>query len=154
MKLHTRSAALLTDLILEIFRLNGLLLAAGDELSKDLGLTSARWQVMGSLVDSPLTVSQIARRMGLTRQSVQRLVDVLTAEKTLQFVENPDHRRSKLVDLTAAGRQKLAAMNEIQIHWSNRLASGISPETLENTLNLLRTLRSNLQQNSESPDEA
>ena len=77
---RSRAVEGLTGLILEIFRANGLLLAAGDRLSKDLGLTSARWQVMGAIGDGPLTASQVARRMGLTRQSVQRVVDLLAGE--------------------------------------------------------------------------
>jgi DNA-binding MarR family transcriptional regulator len=68
---HSPSEAAMTDLVLEIFRVNGLLLAVGDRLTKELGLTSARWQVMGALADGPLTAAQIARKMGLKRQSVQ-----------------------------------------------------------------------------------
>ena len=65
----------LTDLIVETFRLNGRLLAAGDGLVADLGLTSARWQVLGAIAASPvpLPVASIARNMGLSRQGVQRL---------------------------------------------------------------------------------
>ena len=66
-----------TALILEAFRLNGRLLAAGDALVAGLGLTSARWQVLGAVAASPasLSVAQIARGMGLTRQAVQRLAN-------------------------------------------------------------------------------
>ena len=66
-----------TDLILETFRLNGSLLAAGDAMVADLGLTSARWQVLGAIALSPvpLPVAHIARNMGLTRQAVQRLIN-------------------------------------------------------------------------------
>jgi DNA-binding MarR family transcriptional regulator len=66
-----------TALILETFRLNGRLLAAGDALVGGLGLTSARWQVLGAIAAAqvPLSVAQIARAMGLTRQAVQRLAN-------------------------------------------------------------------------------
>src|SRR5215210_6586367 len=66
------SRAAITELILETFRLNGRLLAAGDALVRDLGLTSARWQVLGAVAMSPvpLPVSHIARNMGLSRQGV------------------------------------------------------------------------------------
>src|SRR4029077_9673093 len=58
----------ITDFVLETFRLNGRLLASGDALVADLGLTSARWQVIGAVALSPvpLSVAQIARNMGLT----------------------------------------------------------------------------------------
>lgn len=85
-----------TELVLRVFRANGVLLAAGDRLAAEQGLTSARWQVLGALAlaGRPLTVAQIARRMGLTRQSVQASVDRLRRATLLEADENPDHRRS------------------------------------------------------------
>ena len=64
----------MTGLVLEVFRLNGELLDAGNRLTKPFGLTSARWHVMGAidLAGSPLTVAQIARRMGLALSDVRR----------------------------------------------------------------------------------
>jgi DNA-binding MarR family transcriptional regulator len=68
---RTHDGETATQVILSVFRANGLLLAAGDLLAADLGLTAARWQVLGAitLAQRPLTVPQIARRMGLTRKS-------------------------------------------------------------------------------------
>ena len=93
----TRTA--ITELILETFRLNGRLLAAGDALVRDLGLTSARWQVLGAVAMSPvpLPVSHIARNMGLSRQGVQRVADELEARGIVRFAPNPHHRRARLV---------------------------------------------------------
>ncbi len=72
----------LTSLILEVFRLNGCLISAGDDLVSDLGLTSARWQVLGAMALAPAaeTVARLARSMGLRRQGVQRIVNELAAE--------------------------------------------------------------------------
>ena len=80
---------LVTELILETFRLNGQLLEAGDRLTAPLGLSSARWQVLGAIEAEarPLTVAQIGRRMGLSRQAVQRLVNDL---ERLGFVSLED----------------------------------------------------------------
>ncbi len=64
-------------MILETFRFNGRLLAAGDRLTKELDLSSALWQVLGAIDEAPLPVAQIARNMGLTRQSVRRMANVL-----------------------------------------------------------------------------
>ena len=63
---HTPEGAGLTDLILEVFKLNGRLLTAGDQLVSSLGLTSARWQVLGAIALSgvPQPVANIARNMG------------------------------------------------------------------------------------------
>jgi hypothetical protein len=60
-----------SDLSVEVFRLNGELLAAGDALVAELGLTSARWQVLGAIALSPapLPIAHVARNMGLRRAS-------------------------------------------------------------------------------------
>jgi hypothetical protein len=68
------------DVIVSVFRLNGYLIDAGNRLVMDIGLTSAWWQVLGALAMSPvpLPVAHIARNMGLSRQAVQRVADLLT----------------------------------------------------------------------------
>src|SRR5262249_27541551 len=107
----TGAGAEVTELILDVFRLNGRLLAAGDRLVADLGLTSARWQVLGAvaLAATPGPVAHLARSMGLTRQGVQRIVNALAAQGLLQFEPNPHHRRAPLVTLTEEGRQAYQA---------------------------------------------
>jgi DNA-binding Lrp family transcriptional regulator len=91
-----KQAAAVTALILETFRLNGRLLAAGDALVESLNLTSARWQVLGAIATAPvpLSVAQIARSMGLTRQAVQRLANDMERDGLLRFAANPNHRRA------------------------------------------------------------
>src|SRR3979411_1518378 len=97
-----------TDVVLRTFQANGLFLPAGDLLAAEEGLTSARWQVLGAVVvaGGPLTVPQIARRMGLTRQAVQASVNRLLTEGLIEAVENPDHRRSPLIRITDLCRAK------------------------------------------------
>ncbi|HVX57495.1 MAG TPA: helix-turn-helix domain-containing protein, partial [Candidatus Saccharimonadales bacterium] len=92
------SLRLIDDLILTVFRLNGSLIEAGSRLVEDLGLTPAWWQVLGALALSPvsLTVPQIARNMGLARQSVQRVVALLLEKGFVRLDDNPHHRRAKL----------------------------------------------------------
>jgi DNA-binding MarR family transcriptional regulator len=139
------AGASLTALILEAFRLNGRLLAAGDRLTADLGLSSARWQVMGAIEAGALPVAQIARNMGLTRQAVQRVADALAEDGVIEFAANPDHRRAKLVRLTARGEEVLGEVNRRQVAWSNGLADGLPREAIEGALTLLRTLRERLE---------
>jgi DNA-binding MarR family transcriptional regulator len=69
-----------TELILDVFRLNGLLLEAGDRLTHPVGLSSARWQVLGVVEHQPTPVAHVARIMGLTRQSVQQTADALASD--------------------------------------------------------------------------
>lgn len=128
-----------TQVILSIFRINGLLLAAGDLLTADDGLTSARWQVLGAiaLAGRPLTVPQIARRMGLTRQSVHPTVRRLVHDGLVAFESNTDHRRSPLVNLTQHGLTVYSAVDRRQARWVNRLAESIARSDLETTVRVV-----------------
>lgn len=137
------AAGALTDLVIEIFRLNGGLLAAGDALVRDLGLTSARWQVLGAIALSPtpLPVAHIARNMGLTRQAVQRVVDDMRGDNLLQLEPNPHHRRAMLVTMTKAGEAAYGQASKLQQRWAEDLALGLPVETIEAAKALLQTLQ-------------
>src|SRR3954447_26347322 len=112
-------------LALEVFRLNGALIAAGDELVAPLGLTSARWQVMGAVAQARggLPVAGIARNMGLVRQSVQRIADELAAEGILRFAPNPHHRRARLVQFTEQGTALFDAASARWLALADRLVA-------------------------------
>ena len=120
----------------------GLLQAAGDLIAAEEGLTSARWQVLGAiaLAKGPLTVPQIARRMGLTRQSVHVTVTHLVRDGALELIPNADHRRSQLVRLTDRGSTAYAALDQRQAAWVNRLAAGIELSELETAARALDEL--------------
>jgi DNA-binding MarR family transcriptional regulator len=149
---HERTAAgeAGTQVILSTFRANGLLLAAGDLLADDQGLTSARWQILGAiaLAERPLTVPQIARRMGLTRQSVHATVTRLVRDGLLELTPNADHRRSQLVRLTEPGTATYSAIDRRQAVWVNRLARGIGRSDLETTARVLDELCRRLEANA------
>ena len=142
---YTPSGQAVTEMILETFQLNGRLLAAGDQLVQDLGLSSARWQVMGALAAGPLPAAQIARKMGLARQSVQRIVDILAEEQVVEFAENPYHQRAKLVGLTTQGRKLYHEVMQRQMQWANQLAQGLSAKELNAAAQLLETVRQRLE---------
>jgi DNA-binding MarR family transcriptional regulator len=137
-----RRAETATDVILWTFRTNGVLLRSGDLLASDEGLSSARWQVLGAvaLAGHPLTVPQVARRMGLTRQSVHATVGRLVADGLLRLLPNADHRRSQLVRLTDLGRAKYRAMERRQVAWIDRLTEGLAVSNLETTARTLGEL--------------
>lgn len=139
----------MTALILEIFRVNGLLLGAGDQLSRGLGLTSARWQVLGALSEGPLSVAQVARNMGLKRQSVQRLVNVLEEEGVVRFEDNPHHLRAKLICMTASGQQKYAQLMSIQAEWVNHLSHGLQVTEIQQSVEMLREMEARLRQSAD-----
>jgi DNA-binding MarR family transcriptional regulator len=133
----TPAEAAFTRLVLLVFRLNGLLLEAGDRLAAPAGQTSARWQVMGVIDHGPLTVSQIARAMGLRRQSVQRTADVLAADGVAEFLDNPDDRRAKLLALTASGRRALRTIELAQFEWAREHGEAIGRKRLESAADAL-----------------
>ena len=86
---------------LGVFRLNGQFLSLAEELAKPAGLTAAWWQVLGAVLAEPLPVSGIARAMGITRQSVQRIADLLVGRGLAEYLENPAHRRSEATESIA-----------------------------------------------------
>jgi DNA-binding MarR family transcriptional regulator len=135
-----RIADATTELVLEIFRLNGELIAMGDALVGDIGLTSARWQVMGAiaLAEMPLPIAQIARNMGLTRQAVQRVANELEGEGFIRFAPNPNHLRAKLVLLTRKGETAYAAA---MTRWDPKAAALGGGSTLKEVETSLATLR-------------
>jgi DNA-binding MarR family transcriptional regulator len=148
---RTRTGEAATRLILSTFRANGLLLDAGDLLTGGEGLTSARWQVLGALAlaNRPLTVPQIARRMGLTRQSVHATVNRLVHDGILELAPNADHQRSALVGLTKEGLARYEAIDARQAAWINRLARGIPGSDIETAVRVIDELCRRLEDDRE-----
>ncbi len=137
----------MTKLILEIFHLNGPLLSEGDRLTKPFGLTSARWQVLGAIqLAATSTVASISRRMGLTRQAVQRVANDLEKLGFLSFEENPDHVRAKLLVLSQKGQQALDDIEQVQNDWARHLSENIDEAELQAALKLLQDLPLSLQE--------
>lgn len=136
----------LDELILETFRFHGSLIVAGDTLTRDLGLSSARWQVLGAIGKSDVapSLSAIARTMGLSRQAVRRVVNELEAEGLVETTTHPTNRRLRLVLFTDHGRSAHDKANERQVPWAERLAEGISDETLATAVKVMRGIRQRL----------
>ncbi len=129
-------------LVEAVFQANGKLLATGDHLSMEFDLTGARWQVLGALQleNRPLTVAQIARRMGLQRQSVQRLVDIMVKQGVLTTLPNPEHKRAKLIDFTVKGMKVRDQLIAVHGHWTETLLQEFSEEELQLATRVLRKL--------------
>ena len=119
------------DVLLALFQLHGRVLEAADVMSGGFGLTGARWQVMKVAARQALTVSQIARRLGLKRQSVQRTVDQLAGQGLVGLAPNADHQRASLVGLSAEGKRILVALESRQQAWLGRCLRGLDPADLE-----------------------
>lgn len=133
---------LMTQIALAVFRINGRLLARGDELVAPLALTSARWQMLGAiaLAGQPQTVPQIAEAMGVTRQGAQKQLNLLLQEGQVAAAPNPRHLRSPLYALTAAGERAYAAAMKLNSVWMRRLAAGSKRDELAASLSVLNDL--------------
>ncbi|WP_192560718.1 MarR family winged helix-turn-helix transcriptional regulator [Pseudomonas allokribbensis] len=145
---HTPAGRAMTDLVLELFRASARMITAGDRLVAEIGLTSARWQLLGTIVnaDRAQPVSWIARDMGANRQNVQRIVNDLVKDGLLEFQPNPHHRRAQLVVLTDAGREAFERAMKLQAPWINTLSEGLDVDDILTTHNVLNQLRNRLEE--------
>ena len=144
---RTPAGEAVTDLILDLFRLNSLLLTVGDRLVAQLGLTSARWQILGTIVatERPEPVAWLARNLGANRQNVQRIVNDMHRDGLVAFEANPHHRRAQLVVLTDKGRRTFDAAMRLQTPWINRLSDGLLAKDVHTSHSVIRALRQKLE---------
>lgn len=152
---RTASGAAVTGLVLDLFALNNRLLAAGDRLVAGLGLTSARWQVLGKIAaaDRPQPVAWLARDMGGNRQNVQRIVNDLAEDGMVEFRPNPHHKRAQLVVLTPKGHTAFDAAMRLQAPWISALAEGVSVEDVATMHRVIASLLARLGSAGAAEDE-
>ncbi|MFI1014284.1 MarR family winged helix-turn-helix transcriptional regulator [Streptomyces sp. NPDC020965] len=131
---------LLSATALGVFRLNGQYLALAEELARPAGLTAAWWQVLGAVLRTPLPVAGIARDMGITRQSVQRIADLLVERGLAAYEPNPAHRRAKLLRPTDEGRSAIARIGPGHAELAARLTDALGPEGFAETARVLARL--------------
>ncbi len=139
---HSPKRMLFLDLVLSVFRLNSLLIAEGDDMTENLGLTSARWRVIGAIAlsNAGLTVPGIARVLGQSRQAVQRITDVMVKDGLLEYQANPRHKRSVLVNLSDKGKEVYNRLRDVQDPWAIETTEDIPQEELESALRLVHRL--------------
>ena len=146
----------MTEVVLDLFRLNNRLLTAGDRLIADLGLTSARWQVLGTIVATGRSqpVAWLARDMGANRQNVQRIINDLEKQGLVTYQTNPHHRRAQLVVLTEAGKKAFDDAMRLQAPWMNKLTDGLRVADIEVAHKVITTLRRRLESGGDAGDKA
>ena len=144
---RTPAGEALTRLVLDLFRVNSLLLTAGDRLVAKLGLTSARWQILGAIVaaERPQPVAWIARDLSANRQNVQRIINDLHRDELVAFDANPHHRRAQLVVLTDKGRHTFDAVMRLQAPWIDSISAGLSVKDIATVQRVMRSLRKKLE---------
>lgn len=136
----TEAGEVLTDLILTTFRLNGRLLDVAQEMASQGGLTAAWWQVLGGVLDRPRSVADIGRLMGMTRQGVQRVADLLVARHLAEYRPNPAHQRAKLLACTEAGFWAIRRIGLVQRPFADRIGADVGADRLRATLITMRQL--------------
>jgi DNA-binding MarR family transcriptional regulator len=139
---------------LNIFRINGLLLRNGDRLTKDIGQSSARWQVLGRTDHQPQTVAQIAKSMGHARQSVQRIADVLVRDGLVIYKSHPADRRTQLLELTPAGKKILADIYARNMIWTKHIMKKFSDQQLSTVNEKLEYIADILEEDEQSKEVA
>lgn len=134
------------DLVLSVFHLSNVLSASGDRLVADLGLTSARWQVLGTLdAGAPRPVAWLARDLDLSRQNVQRIVNDLERDGFVAFQPNPHHRTAQLVTLTPKGDTVLASAAARAAPWAGNAAANLTPGDIDTARRVLHMIGSAVQ---------
>ncbi|WP_280348098.1 MarR family winged helix-turn-helix transcriptional regulator [Nocardia neocaledoniensis] len=138
----TDDQALFSTAAITSFKLNGQFLAVAEELAAPAGLTAAWWQVLGAVLAEPLPVAGIARAMGITRQSVQRIADLLVDKGLCEYRPNPAHKRAKLVAATEAGLAAVRQIGPQHARFAQRLAAELGPAEFAATVATLTRLSS------------
>ena len=120
------------------FRLHGLLQDVAQQLAAAGEMTAAWWQVLGGVLDEPRSVAEIARRMGMTRQGVQRVAELLVDRGLAEYRPNPAHRRAKLLACTEAGYWAVRRISIVQHPWAARIGEQVGADELLATAATLR----------------
>ena len=136
----------LDELLHRVVALNKLFGAAGERLAAPAGQTLARILVLRQIEHEPASVAEVARRLGLKRQSVQRIADLLADDGLLAYHENPRHRRAKLAQLTSTGRTALEDVAREQRDWTQKLGVQIGLSKLEQANALIDEVLRTVQQ--------
>jgi DNA-binding MarR family transcriptional regulator len=149
---RTPAGQAVTPLILDLLRLNSLILTSGDRLVAGLGLTSARWQILGAIdaAERPQPVAWLARDIGGNRQNVQRIVNDLHRDGLVTLEPNPHHRRAPLIVMTEKGRKSFAAAMSLQAPWVNRIAEGLTVDDIGVVRRIVAGMRLRLEQTQEA----
>lgn len=147
----TEAGETLTEVVLTTFRLNARLLDAAEVMAAEGGLTAAWWQVLGGVLDEPRTVAEIGRRMGMTRQGVQRVANLLVEHGLAEYRPNPAHRRAKLMACTEAGYWAIRRISLVQHPWADRVGAAIGPAELRSALDTMQRLVELLEDDESRP---
>ena len=136
----------MVELIGESFRLNSRLQTTADRMARDIGLSGARWQVLSAVAQAtrPTTISDIARWMGLARQSVQQIANTLAKDGLITYQPNPKHQRASLVVVTKKAAKLLEQLDERRYAWARAVATMLPAADIKTASEILCAVREKL----------
>jgi DNA-binding MarR family transcriptional regulator len=145
-KPQTAAADAIVELISQSFRLNSRLQATADRMARDVGITGTRWQVLNAVAQStrPATISDIARWMGLARQSVQQVANALTKEGLIAYQPNPKHQRAPLAVVTKKAAKLLEKLDQQRYAWARSVAATLQENEINVANEILSAVRAEL----------
>jgi DNA-binding MarR family transcriptional regulator len=116
---------------------------ASRQLTAGTGVSGAQWGVLTALDQGsePRTVAETARQMGLARQSVQRVADVLEDKGLVKYLPDPEDKRARLAAVTQAGRALLGQLEVQQQAWVKDIAADCSHAEISAAFQLVKKIR-------------
>ena len=136
-----RKGEAITDLMLEVAQFFFRLRALGQKTGLITNWGAGAFGFMRSLaLIGPLTVPQIAEMRPTSRQRMQRLADELAAEGLVEFIDNPRHRRSKLVRLTRKGNARYREMSARLLDIAATMGADLSEAEIRRSTDIVRRL--------------
>src|SRR5215475_14518950 len=143
-------AEAITELMLEVAQCFFRIRAVGQKTGLITSWGGGAFGFMRSLaVLGPLTVPQIAQMRPTSRQRMQRLADELAAEGLVKFIDNPKHRRSKLVQLTPKGDARYRQLDARLLAIASTMCAALSEPDIRRTTEIVRQLSDNVKARSE-----
>ena len=142
---RTRAGQAIENLIVEIVATFFLLRAEGMRIGVVSSSGEGYWSVLRLLkVNGAQTVPQLARYRYVPRQSVQKLANEMLADGVIELVNNPAHKRSKLLRLTPKGEAVFQELSDRIAALSETLAKQRDTAQLENALTVIKHLHEQL----------
>ena len=138
---RTPAGEALVDVVVELARAFFKMRAAGQRIGAVTASRGGLWGLLRSLkAEGPQTVPQIARARPVARQHIQKLANEMAADGLVAFIDNPAHKRSKLLRLTPRGEARYGELSERLRDLCERMALDIGEEDLRITASVLRRL--------------
>jgi DNA-binding MarR family transcriptional regulator len=149
-RIVSSKAEAIAELMLEVAQCFFRIRALGQKTGLITGWGGGAFGFMRSLaLLGPLTVPQIAQMRPTSRQRMQRLADELAAEGLVKLVDNPKHRRSKLVQLTPKGDARYHAMRARFLAIAATLGAARGEADIREAIKIVRQLSDEVKARSE-----